>query len=385
MADSGGGLFRRLIALGDSLSQGTLSAGVSERSQPYGVPALLARQAGARFRLPLLASPGFPSHIDRGLEVLGSQLTNREALGGLRLRPEEPVDNLACAGARLIDMLHLRCAELEQRARTAVVARLIRLTLNPLGRPGYESMSAMDQAVAAEPSCVWMWLGANDVLEGLFAPQFGFTPIDRFARLWREAIDRLLSETTAQILTPTLIDATLAPLMRLWMRRHPLLERRMRRTFAAYNEIIRATDGRRGRVIVIDLDDAFLRHWHEGLHLDGATVPFEVPGRRLRFEPLRGLPGRLLSGGLASYDGLHPTATGYALLTNEVIAQLNARQGLSIPLIDLGRFAAADPLLLHANAYLWPVVMQFTDCTWGSGVARLARRPHCEPVDLRGS
>jgi hypothetical protein len=44
-----------------------------------------------------------------------------------------------------------------------------------------------------------------------------------------------------------------------------------------------------------------------------------------------------LTGGIFSYDGVHLTEMGYAVLANEWIQQINAAGG-SLPLVDLGPF-----------------------------------------------
>jgi lysophospholipase L1-like esterase len=48
-------------------------------------------------------------------------------------------------------------------------------------------------------------------------------------------------------------------------------------------------------------------------------------------------------GGLSSLDGLHPSNTGYALIANAFIAQLNTSYGLGIPAVNVGAVYATDP------------------------------------------
>jgi lysophospholipase L1-like esterase len=48
-------------------------------------------------------------------------------------------------------------------------------------------------------------------------------------------------------------------------------------------------------------------------------------------------------GGLSSLDGLHPSNTGYALIANVFIDQLNASYGLGIPDVNVGAVYANDP------------------------------------------
>lgn len=367
------GLFRRFVAVGDSLSQGAQNVGVSIRSQPCGVPALLAAQAGCRFRQPYLAEPGFPPHIDRMGDVFRARLTHPELMVGQRLDPEAEVDNFAIAGARLQDVVRLSCSELRTLARTYAVARLARLTLNPLARPDWEPRTPLDFAIAAEPTAVLCWIGANDVLEAFFYPRWGFTPVEVFGRLLRHALERLMAETRAVVILPTLPDVTRAPLLWAWCKRHPRLAERARGRLAAFNEMLVASDRPDHRVCVVDIRPAFDHHVEHGLPVDGAALPFRVDQQRLTFGPLRGRPGRLTGGGLVSYDGLHPTHTGYALLVNVLIEQLNARLATSLPAIDLTATAAADPLLRRPDPYHWAALRAYCEAAYGPGVARLAR------------
>jgi lysophospholipase L1-like esterase len=48
-------------------------------------------------------------------------------------------------------------------------------------------------------------------------------------------------------------------------------------------------------------------------------------------------------GGLTSLDGLHPSNTGYALIANAFIAQLNTSYNLGIPAVNVGAVYATDP------------------------------------------
>ena len=50
-------------------------------------------------------------------------------------------------------------------------------------------------------------------------------------------------------------------------------------------------------------------------------------------------------GGLFSLDGVHPTNTGYAIIANGFITNLNQTRGTSIPLVDIDAVASSDPLI----------------------------------------
>ena len=56
-------------------------------------------------------------------------------------------------------------------------------------------------------------------------------------------------------------------------------------------------------------------------------------------------------GGLTSYDMLHPSYTGYALIANVWIAAINAKFGTSIPPVNVATYNAADPYAPNSPVY----------------------------------
>ena len=48
-------------------------------------------------------------------------------------------------------------------------------------------------------------------------------------------------------------------------------------------------------------------------------------------------------GGFFSLDGVHPSNTGYAIIANAFIDQLNTSYGLGIPDVSLAAVYATDP------------------------------------------
>ena len=51
-----------------------------------------------------------------------------------------------------------------------------------------------------------------------------------------------------------------------------------------------------------------------------------------------------LAGGVFSYDGVHPTATGYAIVADDLVQFVNANYGTSIPRVDM------YPYLFNGNS-----------------------------------
>jgi lysophospholipase L1-like esterase len=56
-------------------------------------------------------------------------------------------------------------------------------------------------------------------------------------------------------------------------------------------------------------------------------------------------------GGLTSYDQLHPSDTGYALIANVWIAAINAKFGTTIPMVDVAAINQVDPYAPNSPVY----------------------------------
>jgi len=378
MASGHEALFERLAVIGDSVLQGAQNVGVSVRSQPHSVAAVLARQCHTELPLPLLAEPGYPPHADQLGCVLRSRTVAPELLRGQRLDPALPVRNFAVSGARLSDVIGLTCANMARLRRTRAVQRLTRLTLNPLARPEYEHRSQLDFAVALEPTAVLVWAGANDAIEPLYYPRRPVTPADEFRRLWRRLVDRLLAETNGQIIALTIPDIALVPQAEAWGR--PRLVRLLSATLAEYNRIIASEHRGESRVTVLDIGPEMIRMARDGCDVRGWSLPYQVRGDRLTCAPLRGRPGQVYSGGLLSYDGLHPTNTGSAVLADEVIKLLNNRLGVHIPPVDIAAIARTDPFAERLHPWMWPTVVAYQRLNYGAGARQVERRRW--PIEL---
>jgi hypothetical protein len=95
---------------------------------------------------------------------------------------------------------------------------------------------------------------------------------------------------------------------------------------AAYNEIIKeiaASTSIGAKVIDIN---AIYRDWNaNGVTYGGVK-----------------LTTAFLTGGMFSYDGVHPTALGYALVAREWIKAINANYGATLPDVDLRPFLTGE-------------------------------------------
>ena len=82
-----------------------------------------------------------------------------------------------------------------------------------------------------------------------------------------------------------------------------------------------------------------------------ALVDINTPFTALAANPGSVVPGHCCTlqygGGFFSLDGLHPSNTGYAVIANLFIAQMNASYGTSIPLVNVAQVYATDPFAPH--------------------------------------
>ncbi len=164
---AGGELFQRYVALGNSITAGFVSGGITAAAQAQAYPVLLAARAGADFTLATLNGRGCvppyrgPFVFDTVRVGPGATSQTCDFLAGPAPRL---VNNLAVPGATLSDALN--------RNRPANVLSTLFLG----GR------SQVERMVEAQPTLVTVYLGNNDVLGGAGAGDTTrLTPAARFS------------------------------------------------------------------------------------------------------------------------------------------------------------------------------------------------------------
>lgn len=150
---AGGAIFARYVALGNSLTAGYQSAGISDSTQQESYAHIVATQSmGTRFAYPALAAPGCPpplanfqtqARVDIGVVPNGGQVCGLRAEEGLT----ELLNNVAVPGASSFDPI----------SRTTPASNT--LTTLILG-----GVSQVTKALALDPTFVSVWIGNNDVL-----------------------------------------------------------------------------------------------------------------------------------------------------------------------------------------------------------------------------
>src|SRR5688572_10811168 len=156
-----------LVGLGDSIGEGVQSGDASEHTQPFSYLAVMARQIGVSFPLPLISTSP--------IGVVGS------VIGRDRKQPFKAGANLAVSGASVRSMLET-LSDATRDSETDLV-------LWP--RVG----SQVDVVEKMKPGAVICWVGNNDVLgtalafDHLDASQM--TSVADFRASYRELADRL--------------------------------------------------------------------------------------------------------------------------------------------------------------------------------------------------
>jgi hypothetical protein len=147
----GGELFARYVAVGNSITAGMQSAGLSDSLQQLAYPVLLARQAGAPFRYPALNNPGCPRPYAQPV-LLGSGRVGGPNAPDCSLRATpvpDVVQNLGLPGETLASAF-----DLGVDLNPPEVNFLKTFILG--GRTQIEAM------VASQPTLISVWLGNNE-------------------------------------------------------------------------------------------------------------------------------------------------------------------------------------------------------------------------------
>ena len=359
--DTGSADFTRYVAIGDSITAGFMSGGLSQVAQRNSYPFLIYRQATGKttgFEQPLVSPPGIPAQLElRSLSPL--VIAPKAGLGSpLNLNLPRPYDNLAVPGARVHDTV----------ATVTDNGGLHDLILRGQG-------TALQQAAFLHPTFATVWIGNNDALRaatsGRVIEGITLTPVAAFEADYR-TIANTLAGAGAKLAFATIPDVTTIPFVTtissfitlpsgqqvpligpnglLTANDHVLLTAQAELAVGkgipvalggsgqplsdssvldageaatisarvnAYNAIIR-TVAQEKNAALVDVNVAFTDAAVHGVPVGGLT-----------FTP------SFLTGGLFSYDGVHPTAFGYAYLANLFIAAINDHYNGDISPVNL--------------------------------------------------
>lgn len=383
--DTGSADFTRFVALGDSLSHGFTNGGVVRGVQVNSIPALIARQAGVTdFEQALISAPGIPPLLV--IQSLAPPvIVPRPGAGApLNLNLPRPYNNLAISGFDVRDVLVTRTGN-----------PLIDITLRGLG-------TALELAAVQQPTFVSLWIGNNDVLgaatSGIVIDGVTLTPAAQF-RADLTAIVNTLGGVGADLVMANIPDVTGIPFVStippvvvnpqtqqpvlgpdgqpipLIGPNGPLNPATDRVLLTATAELARGLGippalGGQGPLsdssVLSGNEIARIRERTQALNaiirdvanasgaafFDANAFFAEVSANGFNVGGIE-LTTDFLTGGIFSYDGVHPTPLGYAVIANGFIETINAHFGGDVPLVNLNPFLF-DPAVGGAGAILPP-------------------------------
>lgn len=388
----------RFIAVGDSLTAGVQNIGLEASQQGTGYSAVIARQAGVQFTLPLVEFPGAPAYLtiyqSGAFPVIGP-VAPPKSVG--RINPLERPSNLAVPSFTVADALRYR-PNASTPPSLSDRGPLVLGMPGPFTNPGIQACQVPDPpatcigktmielAKEANPTTILVWLGNNDALiAALFGNLNLLTPGNTFKADFSQVMSELES-TGGTLVVGTIPDITSIPFfvpvkdiadqyalskeqlrndLNLapgdYVRRSalPVIDAIVRRTQAGPLPEICAAP-----IYVLPAVPCRLTEGHVALLQDRIKTFNQIITQQTRTRKgvlvdtnklvnqiaKKGymvgnelLTTRFL-GGLFSLDGVHPTATGYAVIANHFIERMNAELQLSIPKVSVEAVWAADPL-----------------------------------------
>ncbi|HEX6902549.1 MAG TPA: SGNH/GDSL hydrolase family protein [Thermoanaerobaculia bacterium] len=374
--DTGNADFTRYVAFGDSLTAGFSSGSLNQKFQVNSYPALIYRQATGRttgFEQPLISEPGQAPVLQLvSLRPLVIRPVSNQ--GGSLINPLGPrYNNIAVPGAKVGDVLRKTMSTSATDPTDLVLRRL--------------GFTQLQQGLSLQPTFATLWIGNNDVLaaatSGRVIEGVTITPVAQFEADYR-AIAAAIAQSGAEMAIANIPNVTSIPFVTTVPRfvvnpqtNQPVLINgqpvpligpngplqqgdfvlltasgelalgnglppgipgasgvplsdaavlsaaevaTIQSRVQAYNNIIRAVANERNAAFVDAnalLDDLA----SNGLHIGGITFT-----------------SAFLTGGIFSYDGVHPTPLGYAYIANQFIEAINDKYNAEIPLVNLAPF-----------------------------------------------
>jgi len=173
---TGGALFARYVAIGNSITAGYQSGGINATLQQQAYPVLLAKAMGTPFNLPLLRDPGCPPPL---VNILTGRRLDDQPDGFCAYRQVPPpriINNVAVPGAKVAGMINL----IEGTAADTMKLFLLG------GR------TPLEVAAEARPTFVSVWIGNNDVLYAAVKGNTALiTPVNAFQQHYTQMLNEL--------------------------------------------------------------------------------------------------------------------------------------------------------------------------------------------------
>jgi lysophospholipase L1-like esterase len=363
--------FTRYVALGDSLTAGFQSGSLNQTYQATSYPALIARQGGATgFQQPLVTEPGIPAILElRSLSPL--QIVPKGGIGQpANLTLPRPYNNMAVPGADVVDLT----------TTTTDNGGLHDLILRRTG------FTQLQQGLSLAPTVVTLWIGNNDVLgaatSGRVIEDVTITSVATFEANYRAAATAIGSITGVKVAVANIPNVTSIPFVTTVPRvvvnpatnspvliggqPVPLIGPDGPLASGDFVLLTATAELAQGKGIPVALggsglplsDSSVLSAAEVQTIVDRtnafntiiSTVASEkswafVNASQAVREFSNGVSigginfsSAFLTGGLFSYDGVHASSIGYAIVANLFIDALNSKYGSTIPTVDLASF-----------------------------------------------
>ncbi len=372
---SNAGNFTTTVFIGDSLTAGFQNGSLLDTQQPNGYANLIAKQAGFKLTLPLIAAPGAPAVLQ--LVSVGPPAVIKQASGITTGRDDITVQatDLAVPGHLLTDLIN-RVPVAAPTAGEDIVTDLV------LGIPGLALGKQYTQLQWAEhlsPTTLFVWIGSNDALLAVDSGMpSSMTPPAQFATEFTQLIQALQTNTKANLIVGNVPDITLVASLTpgsVVLSEYsqssgiPVAQLSTKLGIQA-TDLVNATGLSEIQAILagkqsgpVD-DSGFLspaevaamqqtiQQYNTAIAqqvaaVGGTLVDINTALTQLHNSPptINGVqPSFAFLGGFFSLDGVHPTNTGYALLANIFIDRMNAALKTKIADVDVSTIASTDPL-----------------------------------------
>jgi lysophospholipase L1-like esterase len=390
----------RYVAVGDSLTAGYASGGLAQLYQDDSYPAILAGQFGiSGFQQPTVSNPGIAAVLElKQLLVAGGQIIPVIAPKSGQGQPTNATyqgiyGNLGVPGANTNDLLTktgdvTRLLAGTSTSATVMYDIVLRFPVIPGTQiPG----TAVNQAIGAQGTIYTVWAGNNDVLgAALYAFAIDgvtLTPVAAFQQQYTTLLGAIrLQRPNAAIVVATIPDVgvipfttTVAPYIftpqgqqvflqgengpltandRVTLPASALIQQgygipgtglllpegsfdpatmtptqgyilraaelgAIATRVNELNAVIRAVASSVGAA-VFDFNAFFAQVAANGYRVGGIELSVDF-----------------LTGGLISYDGVHPQTLGYAVIANEFVKTINEAFGAEVPLVNLRPYLIA--------------------------------------------
>jgi lysophospholipase L1-like esterase len=180
-ADSDSTLFESYVALGNSITAGFQSGGITRTTQEQSFAAILADSMNTPFGIPALRSPGCPPPLTQFFPTPQRPDDTTAETCGLREASTQRVNNVAVPGATVLDALSNTRPGSSPNALTQFI----------LG-----GRTQVEAALDANPTFATLWIGNNDVLGPALAGTDNVTSFPDFASDYTALLDQLTTASS---------------------------------------------------------------------------------------------------------------------------------------------------------------------------------------------